>query len=107
MPIQREKLYEVREQNKKTIYDQVLEYMREKYSVRYDDIGHDFEISFKEKDHREILDDNSFLIELAQANIEITPAKLEIFFQFPLLPEIQPFFQRTQGFSYLTTLSIL
>ena len=90
MSIQREKLYGVREQKKKTIYDQVLEYMREKYSVRYDEIGHDFEISFKEKNHWEILDDNSFLIELAQSNIEITPAKLEIFLRSHFVPKFNP-----------------
>lgn len=90
MSNQPEKLYGVREQKKKTIYDQILEYTREKYWVRYDEIGHELEISLKEIDQWEPLDVNSFLIELAQSNIEVTPAKLEIFLRSHYVPKFNP-----------------
>jgi hypothetical protein len=75
MATQNEKLYGVREQKKKTVYDFILEYTIEKYDLRYDELGHDFQISLKGKNQWEILETNSFLIELAQSSIGVTPAK--------------------------------
>jgi len=85
-----EKLYGVKEQKKKTVYDFIFEYTSEKYRIRYDELGHDFQISLKHKNEWEILDLNSFLIELAQSNIEVTPAKLEIYLRSKFVPKFNP-----------------
>ena len=47
-----EKLYGVKEQKKKTVYDFIFEYTSEKYDIRYDELGHDFQISLKEENFR-------------------------------------------------------
>jgi predicted P-loop ATPase len=85
-----EKLYGVKEQKKKTVYDFIFEYTSEKYDIRYDELGHDFQISLKDQNEWEILDVNSFMIELAQSNIEVTPAKLEIFLRSKFVPKFNP-----------------
>lgn len=85
-----EKLYGVKEQKKKTVYDFIFEYTSEKYEIRYDELGHEFQISLKGKNEWEILDINSFLIELAQSNIEVTPAKLEIFLRSRFIQKFNP-----------------
>lgn len=85
-----DKLYKVTAQKKKTVYDFALEYLLEKYDIRYDRLGQDFQISFKNKNDWEILDVNSILIELVQSNIKITPAKVEILLKSHFIPKINP-----------------
>ncbi len=68
----------------------VFDYLMEKYDIRYDELGHDFQISFKNENVWEILISNSILIELAQSSIQITPAKLEIFLRSHFIPNFNP-----------------
>ncbi|WP_317172108.1 VapE domain-containing protein [Salinimicrobium oceani] len=84
------KIYQVSRSNKKTIYDVMLNYINKKYDIRYNEITHDIQISFKDEHIWEKLAVNSFLIELAQANIEVTLSKLEIFLNSHLIPKFNP-----------------
>ncbi len=84
------KLYLVSEQKKKTIYDFIMEYINENYDIRFDELGHDFQISLKGFNQWELFEINSFLIELAQSGIEVTPAKLEIFLRSHFIPKFNP-----------------
>src|SRR5690606_24248883 len=86
----RKKLYQVSEQKKKTIYDFIMEFVQENYDLRFDELGHDFQISLKGSNQWELFDINSFLIELAQSGIEVTPAKLEIFLRSHFIPRFNP-----------------
>ncbi len=83
-------LYSLNEPKKKTIYDIINEYMVEKYDIRFDELGNEFQISLKGQNNWEILETNSFLIELAQSNIEVTPARLEIFLKSRFIPRFNP-----------------
>ncbi len=85
-----EKMYGVRERKKKTIYDYIFEYASKKYELRYDELGHEFQISFCGKNNWEILDVNSFLIELAQSNVQVNPAKLEIYLRSHFVQKFNP-----------------
>lgn len=85
-----DRLYKVNGQKKKTVYDFALEYLLEKYDIRYDKLGHDYQIFFKNKNDWEILDVNSILIELVQSNIKITPAKVEILLKSHFIPKFNP-----------------
>lgn len=85
-----EKIYGVKDPKKKTIYDSINEYMVAKYDIRFDELGQEFQISFKDQRKWEILETNSFLIELAQSNIEVNPAKLEIFLKSHFIPRFNP-----------------
>ena len=85
-----EKMYGVRERKKKTVYDCIFEYASKKYELRYDELGHEFQISFCGKNNWEILDVNSFLIELAQSNVQVNPAKLEIYLRSHFVPKFNP-----------------
>ncbi|GHA47478.1 hypothetical protein GCM10007103_30520 [Salinimicrobium marinum] len=85
-----EKMYGVRKRKKKTVYDYIFEYASKKYELRYDELGHEFQISFCGKNNWEILDVNSFLIELSQSNIKVNPAKLEIFLRSHFVPKFNP-----------------
>ena len=84
------KIYQVSRSKKKTIYDVMLNYINKKYDIRYNEITHDIQISFKDEHIWEKLAVNSFLIELAQANIEVTLSKLEIFLNSHLIPKFNP-----------------
>jgi len=84
------KLYLVSEQKKKTIYDFIIEYTKENYDLRFDELGHDFQISLKGSNQWELFEINSFLIELAQSGIEVNPAKLEIFLRSHFIPKFNP-----------------
>src|SRR5690606_26264009 len=100
MTTQNERLYGVRDQKKKTVYDFILEYTREKYDLRYDELGHDFQISFKGRNQWELLDTHSFLIELAQSSIEVTPARLESFLRAHFTAKFKPiaeYFRSVRG----------
>ncbi|MDT0690322.1 VapE family protein [Salegentibacter sp. F188] len=85
-----EKMYGVKERKKKTVYDFICEYASDKYDLRYDELGHEFQISFKDENKWEILDLNSFLIELDQSNIQVNPAKLEIYLRSQYVPKFNP-----------------
>jgi len=84
------KLYLVSEQKKKTIYDFIMEYTNENYDLRFDELGQDFQISIRGSNEWELFEINSFLIELAQSGIEVTPAKLEIFLRSHFIPRFNP-----------------
>ena len=67
------KIYQIsRSKKKKTIYDVILDYISKKYDIRYNEITQDLQISFKGEQNWEKFAVNSFLIELAQANIAVT-----------------------------------
>lgn len=85
-----DKLYTAQEQKKKTIYDFIYKYAGEKYDIRYDELGHEFQISLKNQNAWQILDANSFLIELAQTDINVNPAKLEIFLRSQFISKFNP-----------------
>ena len=42
-----DKLYQVSDPKKKTVYDYAIEYLFEKYDILYNEISHDFQISLK------------------------------------------------------------
>lgn len=84
------KLYGVKEHKKKTIYDHIFEYTEEKYDIRFDELGQEFQISCKDQNLWEILDTDSFLIELAQYNIQVSPAKVEIFLRSQFIDKFNP-----------------
>lgn len=85
------KIYQIsRSKKKKTIYDVILDYISKKYDIRYNEITQDLQISFKGEQNWEKFAVNSFLIELAQANIAVTLSKLEIFLNSHLIPRFNP-----------------
>jgi len=55
-----DKIYGVKEHKKKTIYDTVNEYMVDKYDIRFDELGHEFQISLRNQNEWEVLEINSF-----------------------------------------------
>ncbi|MCY2685583.1 VapE domain-containing protein [Salinimicrobium sp. TH3] len=83
-------IYHVSRSKKKTIYDIMLNYINKKYAIRFNEITQDLQISFKDEHNWEKFAVNSFLIELAQANIEVTLSKLEIFLDSHLIPKFNP-----------------
>lgn len=85
-----EKMYGTGEQKKKTVYDFIYGYASKKYELRYDELGHEFQISFKGKNIWEILDVNCFLFGLAQSDIQINPAKLEIYLRSRFVQKFNP-----------------
>ncbi|MGY5848599.1 VapE domain-containing protein [Salegentibacter sp. HM20] len=90
MKTERQSLYNVEAPSKKTIYDSLFEYTSRKYDLRFDEIGQEFEISLKGTNQFEILDINSLLIELARSNIEVNPARLDIFLRSHLIEKYNP-----------------
>lgn len=84
------KIYQVSRSKKETIYDVILNYINKKYDIRFNDITQDIQISFKDEHDWEKFAVNSFLIELAQANIQINLSKLEIFLNSHLIPRFNP-----------------
>lgn len=83
-------LYLVKEQRRPTIYDEVLEYLFNKYNINYNEISHDFEISILNKQNWYDLNLNSLLIELEQVGIKISTRKLEILIRSELIPKYNP-----------------
>lgn len=84
------KIYQIIKSKKKTIYDVILNYISKKYDIRYNEITQDIQISFKDEQNWERFVVNSFLIELAQANIEVSLSKLEIFLNSHLITSFNP-----------------
>ncbi|MFK7811874.1 MAG: VapE domain-containing protein [Maribacter sp.] len=83
-------LYIVKDSKRKTIYDDVIEYVFAKYDINYNEISHDFEISVLDKQKWHDLNLNSLLIELAQVGIQISTRKLEILIRSELIPKYNP-----------------
>jgi predicted P-loop ATPase len=84
------KLYIVKDPKKKTIYDYVSEYLFAKYDILYNEISHDFQISFIHEKNWSYLNLNSVIIELAKVGIEITNRKLEIFIKSEMIDTYNP-----------------
>lgn len=61
-----------------TIYDKALEYIDAKYTLRFNSIALDYEITLKNKDSWSTLNLNSLLIELIKTGVDIPVSKLEI-----------------------------
>lgn len=87
------RLYEVTDAKKQTIFDYAIEYLLEKYDILYNEISHDFQISFKEAGDWHYLNLNSLIIELAKAGIDISTAKLEILLKSDWIPKYNPIAQ--------------
>ena len=84
------RLYNVKDAKKKTIYDYTIEYLEGKYDIMYNEISHDFQISFKHTTEWSYLNLNSLIIELAKAGIDISTGKLEILIRSELIPKYNP-----------------
>lgn len=75
----------------KTIYDRVINYLDEKYYIRFNEIALELEIRIKESCMKwSSLNINSLLIELVQSGIEISMNKLEILVKSHLIPKYNP-----------------
>lgn len=75
----------------KTIYDRTINYLNEKYNIRFNTIALELEIQLKEKNENwSVLNINSLLIELAQSGIDITMNKLEILVRSHLIRQYNP-----------------
>lgn len=74
-----------------TIYDRALNFLKEKYLIRYNTIALELEIKLKESETEwSDLNINSLLIELAQSGIDISMAKLEILLRSHLIEQYNP-----------------
>ena len=85
-----DKLYQVSDPKKKTVYDYTIEYLFEKYDILYNEISHDFQISLKQKKQWSYLNLNSLIIELTKAGIDISTSKLEILIKSELIDSYNP-----------------
>ncbi len=78
------------EEHSTTVYDQALQYIEEKYDLRFNSISLDYEIKLKDSDDWSILNINSLLIELTRVGIKITPQKLEILIRSDFIKSYNP-----------------
>ena len=83
-------LYDVADPKKKTVYDYTMEYLEAKYDITYNEISHDFQISFKDSRKWQYLNLNSLIIELAKAGVDIPTGKLEILLRSEWIPKYNP-----------------
>lgn len=83
-------LYHVKDPQKKTVYDYTMEYLEAKYDITYNEISHDFQISFKDSKEWQYLNLNSLIIELAKAGIDIPNGKLETLIRSEWIPKCNP-----------------
>jgi hypothetical protein len=83
-------LYHVKDPKKKTVYDYTMEYLEAKYDITYNEISHDFQISFKGSKEWQYLNLNSLIIELAKAGIDIPNGKLETLLRSEWIPKCNP-----------------
>ena len=75
----------------KTIYDRTINYLNDKYNIRFNTIALELEIQLKNKNENwSVLNINSVLIELAQSGIDITMNKLEILVRSHLIKQYNP-----------------
>lgn len=96
----------------KTIYDRAMNYLDEKYNIRFNTIALELEIQLKEQVGTwTVLNINSLLIELAQSGIEINMNKLEILVRSHLIQQYNPireYFENLEtwdGIDYIKKLS--
>ncbi|MCD8432362.1 virulence-associated E family protein [Tenacibaculum finnmarkense genomovar ulcerans] len=111
MELEKHKLYRVEENARETIYDKVNDYLK-KYEVRYNEISHNIQIKLIGKpDIWYDLNLNSLLIELTQADIQISMGKLEIFIKSEFIKKhnpIQSYFESVKkwdGVDYIEKLA--
>lgn len=90
MKVKSKPLYIVDNPKKKTVFDYVADYIFEKYDILYNEISHDFQISFREENSWHYLNIHSLIIELTKAGIDISPGKLEIFIKSELIVKHNP-----------------
>ena len=75
----------------KTIYDRAMNYLDEKYNIRFNTIALELEIQLKKQyGNWFVLNINSLLIELAQSGIDINMNKLEILVRSHLIQQYNP-----------------
>ncbi len=67
-----------------------MEYLEAKYHITYNEISHDFQISFKGSKEWKYLNLNSLIIELAKAGIDIPNGKLETLLRSEWIPKCNP-----------------
>ena len=72
-----------------TVFDKVINYLNQKYKVRYNEIALEFEIRTENEDWNE-LNINSLFIELIQSGINITLNKLEILLKSHWIEKYNP-----------------
>lgn len=84
------KMYRINDPKKKTIYHYAADHIFSKYLLRYNEISHDYEISFKDEAHWKILNLESLHIELSSAGIDISIGKLEIFVKSDFVESYNP-----------------
>lgn len=72
-----------------SVFDRVLNYINEKYEIRYNEISLEFEIKLKNEDWNE-LNINSLFVEILQSGISISMNKLEIFLRSHLIKKYNP-----------------
>lgn len=72
-----------------TVFDKVINYLNQKYQVRYNEIALEFEIRTKNEDWDE-LNINSLFIELIQSGVNVTLNKLEILLKSHLIEKYNP-----------------
>ncbi len=96
----------------KTIYDRAMNYLDEKYNIRFNTIALELEIQLKEQVGTwTVLNINSLLIELAQSGIEINMNKLEILVRSHMIQQYNPireYFENLEtwdGIDYIKKLS--
>ncbi|EKB56713.1 hypothetical protein [Bergeyella zoohelcum] len=82
-------LYHI-EKGTNTVFDKTLEYINNKYNLRFNTISLDYEIKLKESNDWSVLNLNSLLIELTRASIKITPQKLEILIRSDFIKSYNP-----------------
>lgn len=90
-------LYNVKDPKKKTVYDYTMEYLEAKYHITYNEISHDFQISFKGSQEWQYLNLNSLIIELAKAGIDIPNGKLETLLRSEWIPKCNPIREYFEG----------
>ena len=88
--MEKEKLYQVENSTKQTIYDLLEKYIFKKYDLRFNSIGLDFEISLKEEREWQNLNLNSLIIELSKCGIDVSMDKIGIFIKSELVKSYNP-----------------
>ena len=79
-----------------TIYDKALEYIDAKYTLRFNTITLEYEISLKDKDYWSTLNLNSLLIELIKTGVDIPVSKLEILIKSDWIVFYNPVEERSE-----------
>lgn len=73
-----------------TIFDKTINYLNDKYIIRFNEISLEYEISLKDKSEWDILNLNSLYIELCQAEIKISIKNLETLIRSHLIDKYNP-----------------